>query len=169
MQVVSVFASFWFFAAYSGHTDSLLKCCSYCVVTVTPVPPVSPRQGSIAGTDPVSCRICKEAIGKLSCARVSLHGPIWEGEGVFAQVVHKKRKETSTSRDECQGTWTYSPWETRKPWKMHLWSCETNDDVAKSYSWCVQKEAASAELLGLQHKSHLWLHSRLRSQNKLWL
>lgn len=36
-------------------------------------------------------------------------------------------------------------------------------------SRCVQKEAAHAELLGPQHKSHSWLNSRHRSQNKLWL
>lgn len=157
-----------FFVDYSSHTDSLQKCCRYCAVTITPAPLISPRQSSTAGADPVSCCICEEAIGKLSCARAFLHGPMWRVEGVLAQVVHKK-KETSTSRDECQATWTYFPWETRKPWKC-IYEAEKQMTMWQS----AIADVCRGKLLQLSSwvfddKSRPWLHSRLRSQNKLWL
>lgn len=81
-----------FFMAYSSHSDSLQKCCSYCVVTVTPVPLVSPRQSSTAGANPVSCCIWKEAIGKAKlCPGVPARPNMARWGGVRTGSSQKKR------------------------------------------------------------------------------
>lgn len=107
---------------FSLPTSATLTPCRSAAVTVSSPSRLwfLPRQSSTAGADPVSCRICGEAIGKLSCARASLHGPEWGGEGVLAQVVHKKNDNNSNKQKWMSSDWTYFPWETCKPWKMHL-------------------------------------------------